>query len=715
MRTKITFIFCFFLLGNVYGQYWQDIAEEKNNTFEGVQFRKARYVAVDFKALNQILEQAKGQHALNIAVPMPNRENQVFRVQASQLLSPAMALKYPSIKSYKGIAINDASTCIKLDVSPNGFNATIKSPDGMVFIETLPNSTTNHVVYYTKDVQLEDGFYETSLRCSNEATVFEVPQGIKQDKKDTQNLEKNNSTNLDLRVYRLALACTGEYGATNGNDKASVLATFVTAVNRINAIYEAEIAVSFVLTDKIDSLIFLNAQTDPFFNGTNGGRLLDEAPNIIDKLITRNAYDISHVFTNTCGTGGIANLFSVCDGRTESGVSCHYTDFDYVIASVMSHELGHQFGANHTMSNCGDDGNNISSGTAYEPGSGSTIMSYAGVCTDFNLTGDYYFHVSSLEDMIAYSRSGRAGECPTITNADNNEPTLNLPYKNNFFIPLSTPFELSADASDLDGNELTYCWEQYDLGPISALGSPTGNAPAFRSFQPSNSPTRTFPRLVTIMNNADDRTEVLPTYKRDFTFRCTVRDNHPLAGAAVWSEVKFKTDETAGPFLVSYPNADSIVWTTGSYQKITWEVANTNNSRVNCQKVNIKLSLNGGLTFPITLASDVPNNGETYVNIPNSISPRARIRIEAADNIFFDIQSKMLKLSRDTKKSTGYFGLGKHCRSESHHDDELYVSLMPTNLSSALFTNEKTNGNSQINPRWLGSTCSNGPEERRVG
>ena len=315
--------------------------------------------------------------------------------------------------------------------------------------------------------------------------------------------------------------------------------------------------------------------------------------------------------------------------------------------------MGHQLSAAHPWSNCtpfwngtDPDGNDqLSDGNAYEPGSGSTIMSYVGACGVNNVqsSGDDYLHVNSIESIQSYSREG-AGTCAMVFPTDNFDPDVVIPFGDGLRIPISTPFQLTAVASDVNPDDtLTYCFEQYDLGPISPLGSPIGNAPAFRSYLPTENPTRIFPRIGTIVNNFSNKTEVLPTYARDLTFRCTVRDSKWGGGGTVWDEIAFESVETAGPFLVMHPNVNQ-TFEVGEYVEVTWDVANTDSTPVNCQYVNILLSTNGGYEYPISLAQNVANTGSYTVVIPNELTGLARVKIEAADNIFFDISNVNFKI-----------------------------------------------------------------------
>ncbi|MEL6719051.1 MAG: cadherin-like domain-containing protein, partial [Bacteroidota bacterium] len=386
---------------------------------------------------------------------------------------------------------------------------------------------------------------------------------------------------------------------------------------------------------------------------------------VLNSRIGIDNYDVGHVFTTFCpsGAAGVSIrpssvVGTVClsqfNGASYKGraSSCEVATTDRFYIGIICHELGHQFSAEHTWNNCPtvEDQNQFSFNTAYEPGGGVTIMSYGRACGSQSYGEEFYYHNNSIESILTYSREGTGSTCGVSLPTENNIPTIDIALENGFFIPINTPFELSAEANDLDGDVLTYSWEQYDLDfNTSDIGEPVGNEPTFRSQKPTTSPTRTFPEIRTILNNRNDPVEVLPTYARDLTFRCTVRDNNPEAGAVAWDEVAFRSDETSGPFRVTYPNDLNIELEAGSYQEITWDVANTDNGRVNCQRVNIKLSTDGGLTYPITLLDQTANDGSAFVTIPNEISNIARIRVEAADNIFFDISNRNFKIVEATE------------------------------------------------------------------
>jgi hypothetical protein len=281
---------------------------------------------------------------------------------------------------------------------------------------------------------------------------------------------------------------------------------------------------------------------------------------------------------------------------------------------IIAHEMGHQFSATHTFNSCPPAQDAQTGATAYEPGGGSTIMSYATTCApDIVDDRDPFYHVASIEQVTNFITVEVGSTCPHSITTDNHFPEVSIPLTDNFFIPISTPFALTGIATDQDNDNLTYSWEEYDLGPIVPLGQPVENSPIFRSFPPDVSPTRTFPRMASIVSNTSNKTEVLPTYNRNLTFKLTVRDNYAGSGGVTIEDIRFKATTAAGPFRVTYPNVANIIWNIGEFQTVTWDVANTNGAAVNCQKVNIRMSLNNGLTYPILLAENQPNIGRACV------------------------------------------------------------------------------------------------------
>ena len=520
-----------------------------------------------------------------------------------------------------------------MDFTPAGFHAIIFTSEGTIYIDPYSQITSEHYIsYYKKNFIPSESniFSEIDVLGTDSETAREIARLV------------NNGIELlapvNLRTYRLACAATGEYTAFHGGTKPLGLAAVVTAMNRVNGIYEKEVAVRMVLIANNDTLIYTNASTDPYSNN-DGGVMLGQNISNLSTVIGNANFNIGHVFST--GGGGVAYLGCVCTSNKAGGVTGLFNPIgDPFYVDYVAHEMGHQFGANHSFNgnagSCG--GGNRNGSTAYEPGSGSTIMAYAGICSpqDLQNFSDDYFHLVSLLEITAFV-SGTGNSCAAATATGNNTPVVTVPA-GGFTIPIGTPFSLTGSATDADNDPLTYYWEEWDLGPEGAPNSPSGNAPIFRSFKGTSSSTRIFPKVSNLINNTSTIGEILPTYSRTINFRLTARDNKVGGGGYGYSTVGFSVNNAAGPFLVSSPNT-AVSWDGLSSQTVTWNVANTNTSPVNCTNVKITLSIDGGLTFPITVVASTPNDGSEVITLPNNPTSTARIKVEAADNIFFDISN----------------------------------------------------------------------------
>ncbi len=277
---------------------------------------------------------------------------------------------------------------------------------------------------------------------------------------------------------------------------------------------------------------------------------------------------------------------------------------------------------------------NRSGPTAYEPGSGSTIMSYAGICGNQNLQphSDADFYVNSILQIVNYTTIGPGNNCPVQTATGNSAPVID-PLTLGYVIPIGTPFILFGAASDPDGDPIQYSWEEFDLGPAGHPNTPSGNAPIFRSFRPTDREWRMFPRKIDVRNNTSTIGEILPTYTRDLNFRLTVRDN--LGGVGITGVMNMDATALAGPFVVT--SVDATPWNNGETKTITWDVAGTDVAPVNCTEVNILLSLNDGIDFLETLVANTPNDGSEDIVVPALATLEARVLVESVGNVFFDM------------------------------------------------------------------------------
>ncbi|MEM6318843.1 MAG: reprolysin-like metallopeptidase [Bacteroidota bacterium] len=623
-------------------------AEALPTNFQAMELNEAALTQLLAKAPTEFTEQ-KG---LSVTLPLPNGQLEEFEVWTSPIMEAGLVAKYPTIRTFKGVSKNNPLVISRFGISQRGFYAVLQSPAGSVVIDKLDGQTQNiYTTAFAKNYRSE----MTNRTCgtNNSFSKKEMAFG-----KIKASHSRNRATEaVDLHLYKAAIACSGEYAQFHrATTKGDALAEIVSTLNRANVVFERDLALRLVLVDEVEDIIFLDPATDPYADGGDVTQSYQENPAAIERIIPVDQFDIGHVFIAGCSSGvvGIGGG-KACDASKSLGISCQNGSDARFAIDIFAHEIGHQLYANHSWSSCPGNEEQLSSGTAYEPGSGSTIMSYAGACgggNNIKNSSDDYFHVANIEEMLTEKLVGRTSSCPEVIATDNIKPIASTNYEQGFYIPISTPFELEGTGTDENGDPLTYCWEQYNRGPSSELGSPMRTAPIFRSFAPTTSPKRTFPNMQDVLNNFSNRREVLPTYSRNMTFRMTVRDNHPEAGGVDWTTVSFEATEEAGPFLVEFPNAPTDFLEVGDFAEIQWDVANTNGSLVNCQRVNILLSTDGGASFPITLVENTTNDGTQFVTIPNVPTSQARIRIEAADNIFFDLSNHNFDIRPSTQ--TGF-------------------------------------------------------------
>ncbi len=578
-----------------------------------------------------------------IELPTPDGNFNRYTLVESPVMEKGLADAYPNIKTYAGQGIDDPTATIRLDVTPFGFHAYVLAASGTTYIDPLEfRNTENYIVYYKHDVPASLNRFHCLMETEEERTE------LNNDHFRPYQPSSVMSIGNQLRTYRLALAADGEYTTYFGGTVAGALAAMVTSMNRVNGVYERELGIHMNIVGNDTLIIFTNASTDPYTDAS-GSAMLGQNKHTCDSAILSPNYDIGHVFST--GGGGIASLGCVCGSSKAKGVTGSPDpvgdayDIDYVV-----HEMGHQFGASHTFNsttlNCG--GTTRSAPSAYEPGSASTIMGYAGICdpNDLQLHSDAYFHTKSFDDIIAFSQTAAGNACAVITATGNNAPIIAIPTTS-FTIPYQTPFKLTATGSDPDGDPITFCWEEYDLGPACNMNTPTGNAPSFRSHNPTSSPTRFFPPLYNILNNTNGTGDIKPAYNRSLSFRCTARDNRSGGGGVTHSptQITLNIDSTGIPFVITYPNSPTVSWIVGDVDSVTWNVGLTDVTPINTPLVNVYLSIDNGQTFPIVLGAGVPNTGSYVFTVPSNVTNLARIMVEGDGNVFFDINNRAFAIT----------------------------------------------------------------------
>ncbi len=581
--------------------------------------------------------------ASELIFPNVNGEMKRYLVSETPIMHKDLQSKYPEIRSYSGQGIDRPSETISFSITPKGFHGMILgTKNGTQFIDPYSEESNIYTVYAKSDLNNENKDFE----CG-------VIDPLLLDKEDIRDLARNANDGT-LRDFRLALACTGEYATFHGGTIGSALAAMNVTMTRVNGIYKRDLSVTMTIIPTNTAIMFLSGATDPF-NNDNANVLIGQSQTEIDARIGNANYDIGHTFST--GAGGLAALGSTCvDGSKAAGVTGlsqpigDAFDIDFV-----AHEFGHQFGAPHTFNgtqgNCA--GGNRTASNAYEPGSGTTIMAYAGICGSDNVqnNSDAYFHQKSLQMMWDHITS--SGACPISAIATGNStPTSEAGL--NYTIPSGTPYKLTGSSTDADGTgSHTYTWEQYDLGPAGLPTETTFSGPLVRSFEGTDSPIRYIPRLPDLLFTGGSTTwEKLSTISRAINYRLTVRDNDTRGGQTAVDNMTANVIASAGPFLVTSQGTDQIVWTPGETETITWNVAGTTANGINTANVNILLSTDEGITFDTVLASNVPNDGSHDIIVPNITEPRCRIMVEGVGNIFFNLNNSFFAIGDYSYVST---------------------------------------------------------------
>jgi len=669
-------------------RFWQDISEagiERRANTQNLDLKRQiiptiyRTVKLDVAGIKaQLLEapmrfsEAAENGKITISMPMPDGSFKQFLVAESPVMHEDLQSRFPQIRAFTGHGIEDPTAVLKCGFSPKGFHGMIMSArHNTVYIDNYAvNSPDYYVNYYKKDYP---GIVGNEFKCHVD--------GQKAYDKGELAAAKV-AGDCQLRTYRLALACTGEYATFHGGTVPLVLAEYNVSLVRVNGVYERDFTVNLELVPNTDEIIYLNASTDPFTDGSPGA-LINQVQNVCDAEIGSANYDIGHVYS-TQG-GGLAGLGVVCTsskGRGVTGISSPVNDPFYI--DYVAHEIGHQFGGNHTFNNsCGGNRNNS---TAVEPGSGNTIMAYAGICPPNvqNNSNDHFSWIS-IDEIQANIQFGASSSCPEETAITNNAPTVDV-ASNSYNVPRSTPLVLEAIATDPDGNTLTYCWEQMDteISTQSPLATNT-NGPSFRSNSPVESPNRYLPNIDAIVAGTTPTWEVLPSVARDMNWRCTVRDIDDGIGCTDEADINLEFAANAGPFVVMAPNTN-VTWNVGNAETVTWDVANTNIAPVNATNVDIYLSTDGGFTYPILLVENVPNDGSETVICPNNLTNTARVMVRGHGNIFFDISNQNFNIQEPVMPT---FVLGASPQSQSACADE--SPQYTINLNSLVGFNEPVN------------------------
>jgi hypothetical protein len=631
---------------------WRDIAEASIDSAaqRTVIPQHYRTVRLDKATLERTLASAPAEFTRHpsqnpiIHLPMPDGTMARFRFEHSPIVEAGLAAKYPGLeKTYRAQGIDDPSATGRFDWLPTGFHAMILSPKGTVMIDPYARGNSDDYISYMK---------RDTAHATHDFKCEVVEEGIIPDQ--SSSAAPDVMTGTQLRTYRLALANSYEYAVAVGNNTMSgAIAAKVLIMNRVNGVYERDLTMRMIMIANTDRITFAadnmncgtlmnepcTAANDPYTN-SSASTMLGQNTTTLNSAIGTANYDIGHVFATT--DGGVATLNGPCGSNKARGVTgLPNPTGDPFAIDYVAHEIGHQFGGNHTFNGCGTG--QRSAGAAMEPGSGITIMAYAGLCGGQNLANNSIdtFHVRSIEEIVNFSQVGNGNTCAVATATGNSIPGVTGP--GNFTIPKQTPFYLTAVATDSDGDTVTFDWQEYDLGP-NATTIPNTDAdgsarPIFRVYSPTTSGIRYFPSLPYVLNNANVPPsstgpfmtgELLPAISRVMNFQVIARDNRSGSGAVNTATSTITIDGTATPFAVTAPNTGVSVPAL-SMMNVTWAASGP------AANVKISLSTDGGVTFPHVLAASTPNSGSASVTLPDVSSSMARIKVEAVGNIYFDI------------------------------------------------------------------------------
>ncbi len=712
---------------------WRQIDENNLQNRESREVTPEKYLVfqLDRKSLKSSLKDlpfentdaATGRNTI-IEIPMPDGTLSRFRIEQTQVLAPQLAAAFPDWKSFVGYNVDDPGIIGRFDWNALGFHGYISTPKGTVMIDPFAKADTeNYLVFYKH----EFGRSNNEFYCRIEHKTKDFAETAM--KYDFLPSASEFSFGGNVRTYRLAVATTGEWARnaagyngtqTSNQIRTAALAVIMTAVNRINGIYIRELASQFQLnnptvTNNATNIVFDDPATDPYDNTDSSAQLAINQTTIDNRRGAVN-YDIGHLFGT--GGGGVASSPSLCSTQKAEGYSARGTNTgDPFVVDYVAHEMGHQFGANHTYNNADPSGacTTRSAANAFEVASGATLMSYVGICDQRNLqqyvdTGFPSFHIRSVTE-ITNNLNDPNGD-PQMTGCGTASGTNNVPTVSagaSYTIPRLTPFTLTATGNDADAGDvanLLYSWEEYDLAPSPSgtAGIPPGTydvdsdgilRPLFRPYSPVSGNSRTFPSLNFILNPGNnDQTvningvasnqpvltymgthptgfpgavcetgmtcvvgERLPTVNRTMNFRVSLRDRRGVIDAGTTVNI----NQASGPFQLTTQNArpaiaPAVAWQAGTTQTVTWDVANTNAAPVNAANVNILLSTDGGQTFPITLVANTPNDGTEQITVPNNPTTMARIKIQPTNNIFFDINNANFAITAPSAASVSISG-----------------------------------------------------------
>ena len=650
---KLILVFFILTFQSTYCQkYWKINTLSKHEDKIDVG-QNIKNISLKNKSLTSKILRVKDDEFIKIDFPNEKGELELFSLKETKTLSQIIQNKYPNIKTFRGFSETRKNVILRITYSPQGISGTLRTPKGFVFLQPLEDSNTDHIFYGSNRYN----YIGEKLFCKTNSYKMNYL------KKKFNERNSRKIINRAPKSFKIAIAASGEYtefwgdnNDQNGTNSEDAFAAVVSTINRLNEIMEVDLGIRLIIVSDA-SLMYEDKASDPF-----NSNFSNEIHSTLSSLVGEENYDLGHLFHRGQASGDAGSVGNVCvNDSKDRAYSAHpftatngssgvflndYFDLDFVL-----HEVGHQFGATHTYAYDPEP-----FGVSSEPGSGSTIMSYAGFVSGENMQrhSDPYFHYHSIQDIESYTDNV---SCHSIVNSSNQKPTVSA--GEDFYIPKGTAYYLKANGFDSDNDNLTYCWEQLDSGKVDAsnFGPDLLTGSINRSISPSEREVRYIPSISQILNGnlvSSNPTlfsswETVSNVERTLTWGVTARDrseSNPNGMGQISQDVKkIFVSATAGPFRIISNDSNDIIWKSGSNQKIIWDVANTDKIPINTEKVSIFLSVDGGENFSIPLAENIPNNGETYIIVPGDITTEAaRIKISADDNIYFAVNASPFKI-----------------------------------------------------------------------
>jgi len=600
------------------------------------------------------------QTAQTIELPLPVSGATRFTLEDSGVLPPGLAARFPGLRSMIGRDAEGRTARIDIDAAGAVHaRVTDRAGDWIVQPETpvkrapgarSRHSPAIHVVFRRADAPAGPALRETTPHGGGLPTAAPGTRAGK---------ARTGSGQL-LRTFRIAMSASSDYVAKMGGTVEDGLAGVAKVVNRLNAIYENDLGVHFQLAENNDRLIFADKDTDPFKGLGDDDQLVLRNAAVAAQTLGRENYDVGHlVHAVASGTAGLAGrIGNTCLNATRTidvRPGTKVTDQDYeddgadkaagmtgsadpfgdtFHVDYVAHELGHQFGGQHTFNIADPGSDQREPDAAVEPGGGSTIMGYAGI-TSANLQtrSDDYFHGRSIGEIRAWLDS-EGGSCAATRVNPIRTPMVDTSYPSYVAVPARTPFELAGALSYVHaGATPTYTFEQIDRGRAQTTAelTDTGNGPLFRSRRPTASGSQTFPATGVLLGKEPiGRGDTFPMRDRTLNFRLTARDNLDQLAHVVSRDITVDVVDTGAAFEVVAPRKSATL-SRGKTIAVKWRVAGTDKPPLSCTSVDVRLSVDGGESWlEENLLTRVRNNGTARFTIPGTVAPTMRGRLSVA-------------------------------------------------------------------------------------